>query len=125
RNGEGLAIYQSPDQLCEGCLRGNNLEEAFVEKQGQEQESHWSSFMQIRKTWVYFLKEKYEVFGSFKKFKVYVENVSGCKIKALRSGRGGEFTSKEFHNFCEDHGIRRYLTVPYHPQQNGVVERKK
>ncbi|RDY00253.1 hypothetical protein CR513_16593, partial [Mucuna pruriens] len=49
---------------------------------------------------------------------------SGYVIKALRSDRGGEFTSKEFNEFCEKNEIRRPLTVPRTPQQNGVVERK-
>ena len=42
----------------------------------------------------------------------------------LRTDRGGEFTSHEFNTFCNDNGIRRHLTAPYTPQQNGVVERR-
>lgn len=42
----------------------------------------------------------------------------------IRSDRGGEFTSQQFSSFCEDHGIKRQLTTPYSPQQNGVCERK-
>ncbi|KAG7553295.1 hypothetical protein ISN45_Aa06g038290 [Arabidopsis thaliana x Arabidopsis arenosa] len=52
------------------------------------------------------------------------EMESGLAIKAMRSDRGGEFTSKEFLKYCEDNGIRRQLTVPRSPQQNGVAERK-
>ncbi|KAH9672319.1 hypothetical protein KPL70_017676 [Citrus sinensis] len=77
-----------------------------------------------RKTWVYFLKQKSEVFEAFKKFKTAVEKESGYQIKAMRSDRGGEFTSKEFLEFCEVNGIRRPLIVPRSPQQNGVAERK-
>ncbi|KAK2993848.1 hypothetical protein RJ640_027325 [Escallonia rubra] len=77
-----------------------------------------------RKTWVYFLKQKSEVFSTFKRFKALVEKQSGYQIKAMRSDRGGEFISKEFKAFCEENGIRRPLTIPYSPQQNGVVERK-
>ena len=73
---------------------------------------------------MYFLKEKSEVFENFKKFKALVEMESGLMIKAMRSDHGGEFTSKKFQIYCEGHGIRRPLTVPRSPQQNGVVERK-
>nr|GEU99660.1 retrovirus-related Pol polyprotein from transposon TNT 1-94 [Tanacetum cinerariifolium] len=53
-----------------------------------------------------------------------VEKKKGLKIKSMISNRGGEFLSKKFNNFCEDNGIWRFLTAPYSPQQNGVVERK-
>ena len=53
-----------------------------------------------------------------------MENESGYPIKALRSDRGGEFTSKQFSDFYESHGIRCPLTVSRSPQQNGVAERK-
>ncbi|KAL0436856.1 UNVERIFIED_CONTAM: protein NRT1/ PTR FAMILY 2.7 [Sesamum radiatum] len=55
-------------------------------------------------------------------------NFEGLKMLgkeyALRTDRGGEFTSNEFKAFCELHGIRRPMTVPRTPQQNGVAERK-
>ena len=50
--------------------------------------------------------------------------MSGKRIKILRSDNGGEYTSTEFNDFCKEAGIRRELTVPYNPQQNGVAERK-
>jgi hypothetical protein len=70
------------------------------------------------------LKSKDEVFGKFKEFKALIENLSERKIKILRSDNGGEYTSKEFANFCKDAKIKRELTTPYNPQQNGVAERK-
>nr|GEX97580.1 zinc finger, CCHC-type [Tanacetum cinerariifolium] len=42
----------------------------------------------------------------------------------LRTDRGGEFTSKEFMQYCKENGIARKLTAPYSPQQNGVVEKR-
>ena len=42
----------------------------------------------------------------------------------LRTDRGGKFTSHEFNTFCDKNGIKRHLTAPYTPQQNGVVERR-
>jgi hypothetical protein len=77
-----------------------------------------------RKTWIYFLKTKDEVFDRFKEFRALVENQSGRRIQVLRSDNGGEYTSNEFVEYCVVEGIKKELTVPYNPQQNGVAERK-
>ena len=77
-----------------------------------------------RKTWIYFLKSKDEVFSKFKEFKALIENHTKKKIKTFRSNNGGEFTSEEFNELCKELGIKRELTTPYNPQQNGVTERK-
>jgi transposase InsO family protein len=77
-----------------------------------------------RKTWIYFLKAKSEIFTRFQEFRALVENQSGKKIKVLRSDNGGEYSSRQFVDFCAQHGIKRQMTIPYNPQQNGVAERK-
>ena len=125
----GLPCINHPDQLCEGCLLGKQFRKSFP------QESHSRAPKQLelihtdvcgpikpssfggsnyfllfiddfsRKTWVYFLKQKSEAFSAFKKFKAAVEKESGYKIKAMRSDRGGEFTSSEFQEFCEANAV--------------------
>ena len=45
-----------------------------------------------RKTWIYFLKKKDEVFEKFKEFKALIENQSERRIKTLRTNDGGEYT---------------------------------
>ena len=70
------------------------------------------------------MKSKNEVFSRFQEFKAPVDNQTGRHIRVLRTDNGGEFTSNDFDDFCQDAGIKRELTVPYNPQQNGVVERK-
>ena len=60
-----------------------------------------------RMTWVFFMKQKSEVFSIFKKFKSFVEKQSGCYIKTLRSDKGMEYTSSQFGNFCEDEGVEK------------------
>ena len=75
-------------------------------------------------TWVTFLKEKSEAFVKFKAFKALVENERNRKIKCLRLDNGGEFTSKEFHEFCENYGIKKQFSATKNPQQNGVAERR-
>ena len=76
-----------------------------------------------RKTWIYCIQNKSDVFDTFKKWKDLVEIETGKKLKCLRSGNGGEYCSKEFYRYCLEHGIRREKTVPRTPQENGVSER--
>ena len=59
-----------------------------------------------RKTWVYFLKKKSDVFETSKKWKALVENEIEKKLKCLRSNNGGEYYSKSFENYYSDNGIR-------------------
>ena len=61
---------------------------------------------------------------NFKAFKALVENQTNHKIKCIRSYNGGEFTSNEFNEFCEIHGIKRRFSTTKDPRQNRVVERK-
>ena len=77
-----------------------------------------------RKTWIYFLKKKDEVFTWFRHFKVLIENQTEKKIKILRTDHGTEYESNEFHDFCKEASIKRETTTPYTPEQNGVAERK-
>ena len=49
-----------------------------------------------RKTWIYFLERKDEVFSKFKEFKSLIKNHTEKKIKTFRLDNGGEFTSNEF-----------------------------
>jgi len=77
-----------------------------------------------RKTWIYFLKKKDEAFMWFRTFKAFVENMTGKKIKILRTDNGTEYESNEFKDFCREAGIKRETTTAYTPEQNGVAERK-
>lgn len=78
----------------------------------------------IGTVWVAFLKDKFEAFEKFKIFKNRVENESCLKIKCLRSDRGEEFISNVFNIFCEDNGIKRQISAPKTPQQNGISKRR-
>ncbi|KAG7599681.1 GAG-pre-integrase domain [Arabidopsis suecica] len=77
-----------------------------------------------RYMWSVLLREKGEAFKKFKIFKACIEQETGASIKTFRTDRGGEFLSQEFQEFCNSTGIKRHLTAPYSPQQNGVVERR-
>ena len=64
------------------------------------------------------------MFEQFYHFKALVEKQSGHYIKVSRTGRGGEYISKDFLRICREHGIHKQFTTRYTPQQNTVEERK-
>ncbi|KAE8655892.1 TMV resistance protein N-like [Hibiscus syriacus] len=114
---KGLPHINHPDQLCEGCLVGKQFRKSFP----KESETRAKKPLELIHTDVWTDQAKFSRIQE-------VQSSSGerkrRKIKAMRSDRGGEFTSREFQEFCEANGIRRPMTVPRSPQQNGVAERK-
>ena len=74
---------------------------------------------------VYFLKSKDEAASQFQHFKAVVENFfsdKGHQIEAIRTDGGGEYSSGEFQRELKNSGIKWQVTVPYTPQEDGVVE---
>lgn len=43
--------------------------------------------------------------------------------RGIVADNGGEFSSREFQQFCQRHQITLYYTTPYHPQGNAITER--
>jgi transposase InsO family protein len=76
-----------------------------------------------RYMWIEVIKAKSDALQRFCKIKAAAEAASNCKLRAFRSNRGGEFNSGEFKELCEENDIKHFMTAPYSPQQNGVVER--
>ncbi|KAJ0906671.1 putative RNA-directed DNA polymerase [Helianthus annuus] len=144
----GIPHISHPKQVCEGCLVAKQTRKPFPSEAqwrakkplelihaflcGPITPHSWGGnryFLLLvddctRYMWVYLLKSKDNAFAQFKKFKKQVEQESSQKIKILRTDRGGEFISHQFNDYCQQEGIRRQLTAPYTPQQNGVVERR-
>ena len=69
-----------------------------------------------RKTWVYCIQQKSDVFDTFKKWKALVENEIEKSLKCLRLDNGGEYCNKDFDDYYSYHGIPREKTVPKTPQ---------
>ena len=70
------------------------------------------------------MKNKDEIFSKFKEFKTLIKNHTEKKINTFWSDNVREFTSNEFKKLCKYLGIKKDLSTPYNPEQNGVVERK-
>jgi hypothetical protein len=76
-----------------------------------------------RKSDVFLLKRKSEVFETFLDYKAKVEKESGCCIKVIRTDNGGEFCNQKMDDYLRKAGIKHELTTAYTPQQNGGAER--
>jgi transposase InsO family protein len=77
-----------------------------------------------RFTWVFFLHDKSVVQDTLKKFAKTAQNEFDTKIKKLRSDNGTKFKNTNIEKFLDEEGIGHEFSVPYTPQQNGIVERK-
>ena len=145
---EGLPPVNIPSKLCRNCTAGKHHRTTFPKlssfRETEPLELIYADicgpispptiggsqyFLLIiddfsKLTWVAMFQCKSDAFEAFKHFKTLPETEKEVKIKTLKSNRGGEFTSDEFLRYCLEHGIKRHLTAPYSPQQNGVFERK-
>ena len=64
-----------------------------------------------RRTQVYVMKSKSDVFNVFLKWKNMAKTQTGKKIKHLITDNGGEFCNDQFLKLCQDEGIVRHFSV--------------
>lgn len=62
--------------------------------------------------------------AKFELFKMETERFTGHKAGMLQTNNGGEYQSQAFTDYFYECKIRRQLTCPNTPLQNGVSERK-
>jgi hypothetical protein len=71
------------------------------------------------------LKHKSEAFVEFQEFNALVEKESRKCMKNLHIGNTKEYTKNEFLTYLSKHSINHQRIVPYTPQQNGFLVRKR
>lgn len=144
----GLPDLHIPDTPCASCFRGKQARTRIPKRATSRASAplqlvhsdlcgpfrtpslggarYFISFVDdySRFLWVSFLARKDEALDKFKQFHREAEAQYKQPVLTLRTDNGGEFTSRSFDTYCADHGIKRQLTVPYTPQQNGVAERR-
>jgi hypothetical protein len=132
-------IHVQHDGVCRGCALGKNVKGFFLSSDSTSKgildlvhtdvcvpmivaslNGYFYYLLFIddhsRRTWIYFLKTKDGVLARFQEFKAQVENLIGRRIKVLRSNNGGEYTFRDFSDFCIESGIKSEYIVPYNPQ---------
>jgi len=75
-------------------------------------------------TWIFLMKDKYEVFQMFVNFYRIIQTQFGSPIKRLHYDNGRVYVNQNLSNFLKDNGVVLELTYVDTPQQNGVAERK-
>ena len=75
-------------------------------------------------TWLYLMKHKNEAKAIFWTFHHMIQTQFGAKLQVLRSDNGGEYLSKPFTAYFQEHGFIHETSCPQSPQQNDVAERK-
>jgi transposase InsO family protein len=75
-----------------------------------------------RYMWIAMIPSKDLAATAIKDIQAWAEGESGLKLKALHTDRGGEFTVMKFTDYCAAEGMHRPHTMPYSPQQNGIIE---
>lgn len=78
-----------------------------------------------RATWKYLLHHKNQVQRIVKDFFAMVKNQFGKVPKQVRSDNGSELMNQECRELFAGMGVTHQRSMPYRPQQNGVVERKQ
>ena len=73
------------------------------------------------KAWVYPVKKRTDLYGTFANWKAYIELQSGNRLVALRADNASEYRTLEA--LLAKEGVAVEFTVAYTPEQNGVAER--
>jgi transposase InsO family protein len=74
--------------------------------------------------WLVVLTTMDEAAVAIKCFQAEAQTEARRPLRTLCMDRGDEFTSKDLAAHFADSGVKRYLTAPYAPQQNSIVERR-
>ena len=132
-------------EFCEDCINGKltwvphtrpamcaevPLQQVYSDVHGpvsgrsQQGNVYWVSFIDDYSHFpaIYFIKNKSDVFGVFKWYRVWVENITGCRISILHDNKGGEYTLTELDRYLAEAGIHCEHSIQDMPQQLGVVE---
>lgn len=137
---KGLPLVGSVNKVCKRCILGKQHRDSFpigkswsaskpielahadicscMQTLSLNKNKHFIIFVDdfSRRTWVYFINEKFDAFVIFQQFKALVEMKSGYCLETLCTDRGREHTSKIFDSYCKMNGIQRQLAASYTPQ---------
>jgi transposase InsO family protein len=77
-----------------------------------------------RYRWDFFIHDKLDTYGIFKKSLTRAENEFDLEVKKVRSDNGSEFRNTGVEELCNEKGMKHEFSSKYTSEQNGLVERK-
>jgi hypothetical protein len=77
-----------------------------------------------RFTWVYFLRDKLNVFETFKSFAILSQNQFEFDIKKVRSDNGSEFKNARIDEYFDDKGIKMNFLPNIHRNKMEMLKGK-
>ena len=137
---EGFPDINFSKGICQGCILGKHPYQKYEKGRAQREvlplklvhsditvpfptlslinAKHVLNFIDdySRFCWVYFLKNKSQVFENFLDYKASIENSYGKNIKVLWTCNGGEYVKKLLKQFCSHVGIQMQHTIHCTPQ---------
>ncbi|KAF8713823.1 GAG-pre-integrase domain, partial [Rhizoctonia solani] len=145
---KGMDIIGSrspPQSKCGPCMEGKQTRASFTESQNHASDilklmhsdlcgpmpiaaiGRYQYFLvtiddKSRMMFVHILKGKSKYASRFRELKSSIKNLTGKKIKILRTNGGGKFRSEVFENWLKSNGIQHQVTEPYSSQSNGVAK---
>ncbi|CCA75630.1 hypothetical protein PIIN_09621 [Serendipita indica DSM 11827] len=146
-HGLKLDSNAKPDPICAPCIAGKQtraphttpathattpLDRVFIDLKGPinvesipHRAKYWMAMVDDASNLVTLalLHSKDGALRAFREFHKLAENQTGQRLVHLRDDKGGEFSGKEFDQYCISAGITRERTVVATPEQNGRVER--
>ena len=146
-NQYNIEVKQDVEPFCLSCIQGKQHRETFKVSESranepgsiiyidlcspmEESSLNNSRYIFLLKDdysnyrFVYFIKNKSDVYEKFTDFLVHFKNQTGKSVKVIRSDNGTEFNNYAVRKLLKDNGIKHEFTVAYTPQLNSRAERE-
>ncbi|CAG7846893.1 Retrovirus-related Pol polyprotein from transposon TNT 1-94 Includes: RecName: Full=Protease; Includes: RecName: Full=Reverse transcriptase; Includes: RecName: Full=Endonuclease [Serendipita indica DSM 11827] len=122
-NGLKLDSNAKPDPICAPCIAGKQTRAPHTTPATHAATPLDRVFIDLKGPVNAESMPHHGAFRAFQEFHKLAENQTHQRLVHLRDDKGGEFSGKEFDQYCISAGITRERTIVATPEQNRRVER--
>ncbi|CAI7831317.1 unnamed protein product [Closterium sp. NIES-53] len=122
---EAFVSHHNPSAPVYAPLEKVYSDILYARKHGEGAYNYVITFIDTatRYIWHLNLPSRDMAFNAFVAWLPVAERESGVKLKLFQSDGGGEYQSQRFKQYLAERGIKRFISLPYAHQQQGVAER--